>query len=176
MKLDLGCGPNKKEGFIGVDAIAFPGVDVVHDLLQFPWPFESGSVDEIHCSHVIEHIPARMRIHFVNEMSRIMKVGAKAQLVAPHWASCRAYGDMTHQWPPVSEFWFYYLSREWRGLNAPHDDIANNAEGYSCDFDATWGYGISPALQSRNLEYQQYALANFKEAITDLVATLTKRG
>ena len=29
MKIDLGCGKNKKEGFIGVDQYAMEGVDVV---------------------------------------------------------------------------------------------------------------------------------------------------
>lgn len=29
LKLDLGCGKNKKEGFTGVGRCVFPGVDVV---------------------------------------------------------------------------------------------------------------------------------------------------
>lgn len=175
MKLDLGCGKNKKEGFTGVDSISFPGVDVVHDLTIYPWPFEDASVEEVHCSHFVEHLGARERIKFVNELSRILKLGAKATLVAPHWDSCRAYGDMTHQWPPVSEFWFYYLKKEWRAANAPHDDIEFNPEGYSCDFEATWGYSVNPALGARNTEYQQFALTWYKEAAQDIIATLTKR-
>jgi hypothetical protein len=75
---------------------------------------------------------------------------------------------LTHQWPPVSEFWFYYLSKEWRAINAPHND------GYTCDFQATWGYGLNPALHARNVEFQQYAVSNFKEAISDIMATLVK--
>ena len=175
MKLDLGCGKNKKEGFEGVDSIAFEGVDHVVDLRSFPWPWEDGSVEEVHASHFIEHLPARERIAFVNEIHRILAPGGKATLIAPHWASCRAYGDMTHCWPPVSEFWFYYLSKAWREANAPHDDVAHNPEGYSCDFEATWGYGINPSIQTRNQEFQQFALANYKEAITDLYATLVKK-
>ncbi len=174
-KLDLGCGKNKKEGFEGVDSIAFEGVDHVVDLSVLPWPWEDGSVDELHSSHVIEHIPARERIAFMNECYRILVPGGKMTLIAPHWASCRAYGDMTHVWPPVSEFWFYYLSKEWRSANCPHDDVEHNPTGYSCDFGATWGYGVNPALQTRNQEFQQFALANYKEAITDLYATLVKK-
>ena len=33
LKLDLGCGLSKKEGFLGVDRRKFDGVDIVHDLL-----------------------------------------------------------------------------------------------------------------------------------------------
>lgn len=174
MKLDLGCGPNKREGFIGVDSIAFPGVDVVADLRK-RWPWEDGSVDEVHCSHFIEHLTSVERCHFVNELYRVMKVGAPAKIVVPHWGSNRAYGDPTHQWPPVSEMWFYYLEKPWRDVNAPHTDVSNWPQGFNCDFKATWGYGINDALAVRNPEYQQYALNWFKEAAQDTHATLIKR-
>lgn len=146
MKLDLGCGKNKKEGFVGVDSISFPGVDVVADLVKpilkpLPdhlveyadllerkaegfenWPWDDSSVDEAHASHFVEHLRPRERIHFSNELYRVLQPGAKATIIVPHWKSCRAYGDMTHTWPPVSEFWFYYLKKEWRLQNAPHND------------------------------------------------------
>jgi SAM-dependent methyltransferase len=161
MKLDLGAGKNKKEGFIGVDSRAFDGVDVVADLSQ-PWPWADGVVDEVHCSHMVEHLTAPQRIHFVNELYRVLKVGGKAAIITPHWSSARAYGDLTHQWPPVSEFWFYYLAKAWRD--------------YTCDFDATWGYSLHPTLMTRNQEFQQFAMNFYKEAAQDLHATLTKRG
>ncbi len=54
LKLDLGCGPNPREGFHGVDSIKFDKVGTVADLTK-PWPFENDSVDEVHCSHFVEH-------------------------------------------------------------------------------------------------------------------------
>lgn len=174
LKIDLGCGPNKKEGFIGVDTIAFPGVDIVTDIRK-RWPWGDNSIDEAHASHVIEHLTAMERVHFCNELYRVLKPGAKATIITPHWASCRAYGDPTHQWPAVSEFWFYYLSKEWRDLNAPHTDSAHLPNGFSCDFDAAWGYGLHPSLGVRNQEYQTFAIANYKEAAQDTIATITKK-
>jgi SAM-dependent methyltransferase len=190
LKLDLGCGKNKREGFHGVDSRPFDGVDTVVDLVarakgfnvvntehggkeampKFrPWPWKEASVEEAHSSHFVEHLHADERIHFVNELYRILKPGGKAQIIVPHWSSCRAYGDLTHQWPPVSEFWFYYLSKSWREVNAPHNDA------YICDFEATWGYSLHQGIVSRNPEYQQHALQFFKEAAQDIIATLTKR-
>ena len=52
LKLDLGCGQNKQEGFTGVDLYA-PWADVKLDLFKFPWPWKDGAVDEIHCSHAL---------------------------------------------------------------------------------------------------------------------------
>jgi hypothetical protein len=56
-KLDLACGQTPCEGFEGVDV--FPGAQHVVDLQKFPWPFADNSIAELHCSHYIEHIPAR---------------------------------------------------------------------------------------------------------------------
>lgn len=169
VKLDLGCGKQKKEGFIGVDSIAFEGVDVVCNLGVDSWPWQDDTVEEVHCSHMVEHLVASERIHFVNELHRVLKKGAKALLVTPHWASLRAYGDLTHQWPPVSEMWFYYLSKDWRSTQAPHNTA------YTCDFDATWGYSLGPNLLTRNQEFQQFALSSHINAAADIVATLTKK-
>lgn len=175
MKIDLGCGPNKKEGHIGLDSIAFPGVDHVINIGEKVWPFEDGSVDEAYASHFLEHLTSPQRVWFFNELHRVLKPGGTAQIITPHWGSCRAYGDPTHQWPPVSEFTYYYLSKEWRAGNAPHTDAEHVENGFRCDFVATWGYGMHPAILARNPEYQQFALSWHKEAATDLHAHLTKR-
>jgi SAM-dependent methyltransferase len=175
IKLDVGCGPNKKApDWIGIDSIKFPGVDVVSDLRR-PWPFKDGSVEEIHCSHCIEHFNAVERCHVYNEMYRVLKPAGKVTLIAPSWSSGRAYGDPTHQWPPISSFSFYYLLKSWRDVNAPHSDAANWAPGYKCDFDVTWGFSLHPQIAARNQEYQQFALNFYTEAAQDLIATLVKR-
>jgi SAM-dependent methyltransferase len=168
LKLDLGCGKNPRDGFEGVDVRDFGQPHVVD--LRKRWPWDDGSVSEVNCSHFVEHLTADERIHFVNELHRVLKPGAKAFVVTPHWASTRAYGDLTHQWPPVSEFWFFYLSKEWRAANAPHND------GYTCDFEVTWGYSMHQGLTARNQEFQMNALQWYKEAAQDTVATFTKRG
>jgi Methyltransferase domain len=175
LKINLGSGKSKMDGFLGVDSIKFENVDIVADLRK-RWPWADDSVDEANCSHFLEHLDSLERVHFFNELYRVLKVGAKCTLVTPHWASCRAYGDPTHKWPPVSEFAFYYLLKAWRDGNAPHTDAQHVPGMFNCDFDAAWGFGMRNDLLQRNQEYQQYALANYKEAAQDTVCTLTKRG
>lgn len=173
LKLDLGCGPNPREGFSGVDRLPFDGkVTHVVDLTRTPWPWADNSVAEAHSSHFVEHLTGPQRVQFCNELYRLLVPGGTCQVIVPHWASCRAYGDPTHQWPPVSEFWFYYLSRDWRAGNAPHTDILHNPEGFACHFEATWGYSLHPSLGVRTQEFQQFAIGNYKEACQDIVATL----
>ena len=176
LKLDLGCGVRKQPGFLGVDVRAFPGVDVVCDLTG-PWPWADNSVDEVFASHVVEHFTAAQRIHVFNELGRVLKPGARATVITPHWASGRAYGDLTHQWPPVTEFFYFYLNRAWREgqpgqpetANAPHNDF------YTCDFDHVCGHGLHPALLTRGQEFQAFALQFYKEAAQDLHTTLVKK-
>lgn len=177
IKLDIGCGKNKKEGFTGVDSLSLPGVDVVADLTQ-TWPFEDTSVEEANCSHFLEHLTNLNgkweRVHFFNELHRVMKPGAKCSLVLPHWASNRYYGDPTHK-EPFSEMGFYYLSKDWREQQAPHSDDRFSPGMYKCDFECTWGYSLHPHLMPRNAEYQQHALQFWKEAAQDIVATMVKK-
>src|SRR5262245_30919291 len=92
LKLDLGCGHRKAEGFLGCDRLKFPGVDHVFDVTG-PWPVADGSVDEIHSSHMLEHLTAPQRCFFFNELDQVLKPDGKATIIVPHWSTCRAYGD-----------------------------------------------------------------------------------
>lgn len=167
-RIDLGCGPSKRDGFYGVDAIAFDGVDLVLDL-GGPWPWGDETVSEYHCSHVLEHFDAAGRAHLVNEMHRTLKPGGAVTLIVPHGLSERYYGDPTHQWPPVTPFWFYYLSREWREANAPH-----TSELLRCNFRCTWGYALHPELATRSQDFQQFATQWYANAIADVHCTMIK--
>lgn len=94
VRLDVGCGPRKKEGYIGVDFDAnWPGIDVAADLTKrFPYP--DNSVDEIRAHDIIEHLPDR--IHTMNEFWRICKHGAKLDIRVPSTDGRGAFQDPTH--------------------------------------------------------------------------------
>jgi SAM-dependent methyltransferase len=170
LRLDLGCGPNKRgPEWTGVDALPFDGkVDVVCDLRK-PWTWADESVDEVHCSHFLEHLTGFERVHFFNELYRVLRKGEKATIIVPHWSSERAYGDPTHQWPPVVGFSFYYLNKAWRDQNAPHT-------GFTCDFDFSGGNSIAQPWNSRNQETQMFAQNHYINVAQDMWATVTKRG
>lgn len=56
IKLDIGCGRDKMEGHVGIDMLDLPGVDIVWNLEQFPWPLPDGCVSMASSSHLVEHI------------------------------------------------------------------------------------------------------------------------
>jgi predicted SAM-dependent methyltransferase len=122
LKLDLACGDNKKEGFVGVDIAKTASTDIVHNLLEYPWPFADNSVDALHCSHYIEHIPM-IEINgkdalfaFFDECYRILKPGAALEIWCPCARSNRAFQDPTHRRFIVGET-FLYANKEWRDAN-----------------------------------------------------------
>lgn len=173
-KIDLGCGKNKREGYFGVDQFAMPGVDLMLDLGKDPWPFSDDQIEDVHCSHFFEHLDVPGRIHFMNELYRVMKVDGKAVVTCPYGFSGRAYGDLSHCWPPVVEMSFFYFDRTWRMQNAPHLDIDYNPKGLSCHFNSGYGYSMHPLLHTRNREFQELVINFCKEAAQDISATMTK--
>ena len=176
VKLDIGCGPNKKEGFIGIDQFPMEGVDVVMDVRKERLPYDDGSVDEIYASHFLEHLTALERVHLLNEAYRVLKHGGTMTVITPHWASNRAYGDFTHQWPPVSEFFYFYLSKAWRDTNAPHTDVNHWPQGYACDFDIVEiQHGVDQSAELRPGKFREMAGKHYRDYIFDLIVTLTKR-
>jgi len=95
--LDLGCGENKIKGAIGLDNVNLKSVDIVHDLIHFPYPFESKSIDIIYLRHVIEHFDINDINKILIECHRILINGGKIEISVPHALSIAAFTDPTHK-------------------------------------------------------------------------------
>ena len=94
--LDIGCGRFKLPGSIGLDVVPLEGVDVVHDLDRFPYPFPSDSFDHVRMSHVVEHIQSIVRT--MEEVHRIARPGALVEVVTPHYTDTSSWQDPSHRW------------------------------------------------------------------------------
>lgn len=172
LKLDLGCGQNKIAGFTGVDLYA-PGEDVVKvDLFKFPWPWGDDTVSELHASHFLEHVPHAQRWPFMEECWRVLKPEGTMRIFVPSWKSERAYGDMTHQWPPVVAMFFFYLDKGWREANK----LTYGPYALKCNFAHQAGpTAVSQAFSNRSHETQVFACTHYLEAYMDMWVTLTKK-
>jgi hypothetical protein len=170
LKLDIGCGTNKKgPDWTGIDAINFPGVDVVLNLTEStgsgsfkPWPWADNSVDEVNCSHFLEHLERDQRIFFVNELYRVMKNGAKAAVITPHWSSARFGGDLTHCFSEdteiLTENGWKLISDCYVGENALTLDLKTECSSYT------------PILKVIDEPYEGPMLS-FKTECLDILAT-----
>ena len=98
MKLNLGCGEVKHDGYINVDKYDVFEPDVIQDLEKFPWAFEDNSVDEIIMHHVLEHLGQTTEeyMNILAELHRICKPDAPIEIFVPHPHHFTFIGDPTH--------------------------------------------------------------------------------
>ena len=95
MKLNLGCGEKKIDGFINVDKIKTSAVDMVHDLDVFPYPFPDNSVDEVVMDNVLEHLENTIAV--MEEIYRLAAPRAMIKINVPYFKSNSAFTDPTHK-------------------------------------------------------------------------------
>lgn len=125
--LNLGCGFDKIQGYINIDADpkVQPDTIINFDQKDIVLPFEDGYFTHIYAAHILEHI-----VHLADlkkELTRIAAVGCKLLVVVPHYQSPDAWGDDTHvrgfsEQSFMSNFWHGWsgnLSYVDGKLNAP---------------------------------------------------------
>jgi len=128
MKILLGCGNERREGWVHVDRARRVHVDVVHDLDECPWPFGFDVAERIEAMDVLEHL--QDTVAFMDECWRILKPGGRLLVQAVGWQSENLWRDPTHKrgfhpdtfryFDPDSA-WHYrfgclYTERTWRVL------------------------------------------------------------
>lgn len=95
VRLNLGCGRDTWDGWVNVDRYEAPGVDVLCDLDDHPkLPYDDDTVDEIHASHLIEHLHHPLPL--LQELWRVAKPDATAVFRCPYGSSDDADEDPTH--------------------------------------------------------------------------------
>lgn len=93
--LELGCGPRKRHAHaIGVDALDYPGVDLVGDVFVILRALPDGCVSAVHAYHFLEHVADLGGL--LDELARVMADGARLDVEVPHFANPYFYSDPTH--------------------------------------------------------------------------------
>ncbi len=95
MKLNLGCGLDIKKGYVNLDSVKLPGVEIIWDLDKTPYPFKNGTFEEIYASHVLEHVKDLSVT--LDELCRISKKGGRLIVRVPYFSNPGAFGDPTHK-------------------------------------------------------------------------------
>lgn len=121
MKINLGCGHDKREGWVNVDSRKNAHPDVVADL-EKKLPFEKEVADEILLRHVLEHV--RDPISLIEECHRILKKGGKLEVITPHVSQFQSIGELDHKRAGLSVFSFHYTT----DLHAGKRDYYSNAK------------------------------------------------
>lgn len=152
--LDLGCGTLKVDGAIGVDNVQLPGVDIVHDLLDFPYPFETGSFDKIYLRHVIEHFELSDNEKIFKECSRILNIDGILEVKVPHVFSSAAFTDPTHK-----RYFTFASGKFWDSINP---------KAYYKETNASWTL-LKTSCRITWFDWKQYRLRKLDSIISKML-------
>lgn len=103
--IDIGCGATRDpRADAGLDYYPYPGVTIVRDVTDFPWPVPDASYDAAISHQLIEHLPHKtgtagedVFFLFFDEVWRILKPGATFSFDVPHYRWPATYCDPTHR-------------------------------------------------------------------------------
>jgi predicted SAM-dependent methyltransferase len=130
-KLNLGCRTSRIPGFLNVDVDGgpFPEKDVEPDIIADASNMEmveSGSVDEVYASNILEHFPHSRTLEVLKEWNRVLKPGGVLWISVPDfeailrlyklagnlnkWMINFMYGDQYHKYA------FHYIIFTWANL------------------------------------------------------------
>ena len=143
--LDVGCRNRKEDHFTGINDRLFEGVDIVHDLEFFPYPFDDASCLTIKAAHVVEHIKPWLIFKWFDEMWRLLIPNGQLAISAPFANSQGFFNDPTHI-TYINEATFQHLDPQFP-MYKQHEP-----KPWKIDF-ASWQYGgnIEAILRKRNI-------------------------
>lgn len=108
MKLNLGCGLFKMNGYVNIDSNPSCKPDKVMDI-EKRWAFKDNSIDEVVADRVLEHCKD---VPFVmSEIWRVCKPNSIVRITVPRWNGDNAFTDPTHK-TFFTEHTFDYFSKK----------------------------------------------------------------
>lgn len=130
MKLNMGCGYNRREGFINVDAFDTCSPDIVCNLETLPWPWEDSSASTVVFNHSLEHMgqDPQVFLGIMKELYRICKHDATIYINVPHPRHDFFLGDPTHVrpiTPMVLALFDKALNDQWKAKGISNTPLAH---------------------------------------------------
>lgn len=81
LRLHLGCGNNRLEGYVNIDLRMTAATDIVSDITRLP--FRNNSVKRIELYHVIEHLPRTTVAKGLQHWFRLLQKGGIVVIECP---------------------------------------------------------------------------------------------
>lgn len=128
MKINIGAGEERPDGFLNVDIVSGDGVDIVADLNVSPWPFDTGSVEHVRARHVFEHLADKTTT--LNEVWRILELGGIVEFEVSTTDGWGAFSDPQH----VS-YWNEDILNYVSSSRNPLVYVYGKRSGLDCNFD-----------------------------------------
>jgi len=95
MRIYLGAGKDRKEGFTNVDIYPFEGIDIVADVTKGV-PLPTDCAELVYSQDFLEHIAPEHKIKVMNEIYRLLKPGGLMEHWIPNAGSRNDFGSPSH--------------------------------------------------------------------------------
>lgn len=151
ISLNLGCGKDKRVGFVNVDVDRRLKPDIIHDLAK-PLPFSPKTVSKILLQDVLEHFTQKNALKLLKECRRVLA----------------SEGELMIRVPNVNQILKKYKN---------HPDIAMLFLYGDTSDSEVWGthkYGYTPQLMQEIAEKIGFRLLSTMKEDTNLIFKLTK--
>lgn len=134
MKLNIGSGYKRYDGFLNVDDDPLVEPDFIVNLEEGKLPFDDNSVEEIKAHHILEHIGDGF-ISLIQDIYRVCKHGAIIDIIAPHHNHEVFYGDPTHKRPITVNGMYLFSKKYCDNSKEQHHSTSGLAYKYNVNFD-----------------------------------------
>lgn len=175
IRLDLGCGNKRTEGWIAVDQAGnYSGVqpDIPCDLKSIPLPDDYA--DEARAIHVIEHFYRWEVLEVLGEWVRVLKPGAQLTLECPSLEKVLALANVP-QCPPNMTYWALYGDPRYKDPSMVHKWCYGTMELAKL-MSAAGLVGIKPEPPQFHQPIRDQRLVGFKPVPERLVIAADARG
>ena len=133
MKVNLGSGPIRYEGFINIDASSHVNPDIVCNIEEGIL-LEDSTVSVMRANMILEHVSDI--IFVMNEIWRVLRPDGVIHIIVPHETSAMAWGDPTHKRVFNEESFGYFCSKWHGGINGKSNHYRVHKEyGIMCNFE-----------------------------------------
>lgn len=97
-RLNLGCGFDKRDGWVNADNFTECMPDLLFNLEETPWPINDCEFDHILLKHVLEHVGASFDdfSKIMRKLYRVIKVDGVIEIHVPHFKHDTWWSDPTH--------------------------------------------------------------------------------
>ncbi len=83
LRLHVGCGSHRIDGWLNLDLDPLPGVDVAVDVRR-GLPYGNGEAEAVFAEHFLEHLPVDAAMGFLLEAHRVLRAGGVLRLSTPN--------------------------------------------------------------------------------------------
>lgn len=130
IKLNVGAGYTKVDGFLNVDFDPLTKPDYIVNLEDAKFPIDDSTVSEIRAYHILEHIgPGFFKL--MQEFYRVCENGAIIDIRVPHHRSEIFFGDASHVRPITVEMMRQFSKK----FNQYHIHQWNSSSGFGLRLD-----------------------------------------